>query len=226
MTESNQALIIGGTSGLGLEIGKLLQRDEWLVYAAGRRPRADLPGKFVHFATEEHLPLHEQVESLVSGLGGVQLLIYAAGFYQEGRITDLSAGKIDAMLNVGLRAPALFVREILMYYRKLLGFIAITSTSQWAPREYEPIYTAVKAGLGMLAKSLSLDDRIEKTLVVAPAGMRTSFWQYTDKDTSTMLDPTWVAGEILRLYGDRYRYRFAKILREPPRVEIAETRTS
>jgi hypothetical protein len=39
-----------------------------------------------------------------------------------------------------------------------------------------------------------------------------------------MLDPAWVAGEVMKLRGDDYRYRFAKIMREPARVEIVETR--
>ncbi len=223
MAEPNRALIVGGTSGLGLAIGTILEQAGWMVYATGRKARA-VPGEFMAFDTQGVRPLEHRISDVVNVLSGVNLFVYAAGFYQEGGITDLSPGKIDAMLDVGLCAPALFVREILMYYRKLPGFIAITSTSQWVPRKYEPVYTAVKAGLAMLANSLSLDGRIGKTLVAAPAGMRTPFWQYTDKDTSTMLDPVWVAGEIIQLFADPFRYREARILREPPRVEIVETR--
>lgn len=224
MVEPKRALVVGGTSGLGLEIGRCLSKEGWLVYFSGRKPRA-VPGRFMAFDTEGERPLNQRISEVVNTLPGVDLFVYAAGFYQEGSITELSPGKIDAMLNVGLLAPALFIREILRHYRTLTGFIAITSTSQWTPRVYEPVYTAVKAGLAMLANSLSLDDCIGKTLVAAPAGMRTHFWDSTDKDTSTMLDPAWVAEEVIRLYavGD-YRYRFAKILRDPPRVEVAETR--
>jgi len=39
-----------------------------------------------------------------------------------------------------------------------------------------------------------------------------------------MLDPAWVADEIMKLREDDYKYRFAKIMREPAHVEVVETR--
>lgn len=114
--------------------------------------------------------------------------------------------------------------EVLNHQKYLPGLIAVTSTSQWTPRLREPVYTAVKAGLGMFANSVSLDPAIGKTLVAAPAGMKTPFWKGTDKDTSDMLDPAWVADQILNLYNDDFKYKYARIMRGPSRVEIMEKR--
>ena len=77
----------------------------------------------------------------------------------------------------------------------------------------------------MFANSLSLDSQVGKVLVAAPAGMKTSFWRETTKDTSDMLDPKWVAEQIVKSYNDgQFDYKFIKILRNPPRVEVADAR--
>lgn len=217
------ALIIGGTSGLGLELAKKLKTEYQKVIIVGRN---DPKEPFLSFIKIDITKFNEPQEYNrfyfdMLPYGSIDLFIYAAGFYQKGTLKKLSGKEIENMITVGLRVPIHILQRIL-YRRNLPGFIAITSTSQWTPRADEPVYTAVKAGLGMLAKSVSLDSQIEKVLVVAPAGMKTNFWKKTDKDISTMLDPVWVADQILVQYKDNFKYRFIKILREPPRTEITE----
>ena len=76
------------------------------------------------------------------------------------------------------------------------------------------MYAASKAGLGMLAKSLSLDTRIGKTLVAGPGGMKTKFWDDTGISMDGFLDPAPVAMKIVgELEGD-YRYRHIEIPRQ------------
>lgn len=216
-------LIIGGSSGLGFSLAKALAKNND-VHVTGRRDPKETGITFHSFALDGQANLFEAVSSFIAALPKIDLFIYAAGYFQDGRTTDLSQAQIQEMLDVGLVAPIYFVRELLEKQAELPGFIAITSTSQWTPRLLEPVYTAVKAGLGAFANSTSLDPRVKKTLVAGPAGMKTRFWDGTDKDTSTMLDPDWVADEILKLYADDYSYRYSRILREPARVEEQETR--
>lgn len=219
-------LIIGGTSGLGLALAKKLA-GTYDVHITGRQNPNDK--KVVFHAldlsdAEKSLPA---IESLIQELPQIDLLIYAAGFFQEGTVTDLTASQINTMLSVGLTNAIYLTRGLLEKQGELSEFIAITSTSQWTPRLYEPVYTAVKAGLGAYANSLSLDPRVKKTLVAGPAGMATNFWKDTDKkahDTSQMLDPDWVADRIIELTRENYSYKFARILRGPARVEVQETR--
>ena len=61
--------------------------------------------------------------------------------------------------------------------------------------------------------------------MAAPAGMKTPFWKSDPRDTSTYLEPEWVAREIISNFriGD-YRYSEILILREPPRVKLIEKR--
>jgi short-subunit dehydrogenase len=217
-------LIIGGSSGLGLSLAGKLAGD-YHVIVTGRRDPKQSNIQFMTLDLSTASSLEDRIGQLVQELPDIDLLIYAAGFYQEGTITDLSVDQIHEMLNVGLVAALLITRSLLTKQDNLAGFIAVTSTSQWTPRLLEPVYTAVKAGLGAFANSLSLDPRVKKTLVAGPAGMATRFWEGTDKDTSDMLDPNWVADEVLGLFDDNFSYKYARILRNPARVELQEERS-
>ncbi len=219
------SLIVGGTSGLGLEIAKKLRDSGDEVHVTGRRETVEQGLQFHYLEINLDPNLPGIIASLVRKLPSVDRLFYAAGYYQEGTITDLSNDDIQHMIAVGLEAPVWFVRELLLHNGKIAEFVAITSSSQWTPRLQEPIYTATKASLGQLANSLSLDKRIEKTLVVAPAGMKTNFWHGSGQNMEKYNNADWVAGETIEALKPDFMYAFVKILRDPPRREIAELRT-
>lgn len=219
----SRALIVGGTNGLGRELALTLAPD-YEIAVAGRTKR-DVFNFFplsLSAAPKDNVSVAHQLNTIAKEWP-CDLIVYAAGFYQEGRITDLSDNAIADMMLVGVSAPAMLLSRYLGLYNRLDGFIAITSSSQWTPRKLEPVYTASKAGLGMLARSLAEDGRINKTFVAGPTGMKTPFWDGTGKDTKEMLDPKWVAEQIVGAYAGSFRYRFIKIHRCPSRVEIADT---
>ncbi len=218
-------LIIGGTSGFGLRLAHKLADDGYNVTVTGRRDPRQSNLRFAKLDLAPTAGLEGRIDQLVRSLPHTDLLVYNAGFYQEGTITDLSFDDIHRMLNVGLVAPIFAARSVLAKQGQLDGFIAVTSTSQWIPRLLESVYTAVKAGLGQFANSLSLDDRVGKTLVLGPGGMDTEFWNGTGKDTSKMLDADWVADETLKLLKGDFSYKFARIMRsDSPTVEIYDQR--
>lgn len=218
------ALIVGGTSGLGLEIAKELHQEDNEVYVTGRRKINEPELHYEHFdLAKPNLP--ERIGELIMRLPKIDVLVYAAGYFQEGQVTDLSDKQIEEMIDVGGRGLIYFTRALLEKQNKFDELITVTSTSQWTPRKYEPIYNFAKAGSAHFSNAMAEDGRIGKVLVAGPAGMRTNFWDGIPRDDlDTMLDPTWVAQEITKLRKDTYTYRFAKILREPARTEVIETR--
>lgn len=216
-----KALIIGGTSGLGLELAELLAPD-YDVYVSGRRELTVPDIQFFELELNTD-SLAEKLDEVVENLPPINLFIYAAGFYQEAPLRDLSDSDLEKMYRIGLQAPTMLLARILRKQEKLPGFTAITSTSQWTPRPLEPMYTATKAGLGMLANSVSKDEQVGKVLVVGPAAMNTHFWE-TARDPDTVLNPGWVAEQILKEWEGEYEYKLIRVLREPARVEIAEVR--
>ncbi len=221
------ALVVGGTSGMGLELGHLMYANGDSVIVTGRHDPEVESIEYRTFALHEQL-LSQRIGEFVSGLPEVHTLVYAAGFFQKGHITELSDDQIEEMLDVGGRGLIYFVKHLLEKQGALPELITITSTSQWTPRELEPVYNFAKAGAGHFSNGISLDPRVGKALVAGPAGTASEFWEGTDQDTSMMMAPKWVAEQIMRLRTDEYSYRFAKILRAtddlPNRVEIEETR--
>jgi short-subunit dehydrogenase len=219
-----RTLIIGGSGGLGVELAKQCQRRGDEVIVTGRK-NPGLDGiSFQKFSLDVGDKLAEEVEQFVDPLPQIDRLIYAAGFYQEGSITELEPGSIRRMLDVVMNGAVWFVRELLKNQGQLAECIAITSTAQDTPRRDESVYSAAKAGLAQFANSISLDERVGKVLVAAPGGMKTSFWQMTKHDTSTYNDPTWVAAQIIDALDVEFRYAYVRILRNPPRTEVVETR--
>lgn len=229
------ALIIGGTSGLGLELAHIFACTYDRVFVTGRsmknlldnstKRRGNKNISFRSSCITKDSNVND-LNRLLSDLPKIDLLIYAAGFRQRAPIDELSDDDIATMAQVGLTFPALLLRRILSRQDDLPGFIAITSTSEYVPRREEPVYAATKAGLGMLARSVALDERVGKVLIAAPAGMKTPFWDGHVCDMSTFLDPARVAMYIFNIYADLYRSdakcQSVKILRQPERVEFVE----
>ncbi|HEX7963473.1 MAG TPA: SDR family oxidoreductase [Candidatus Saccharimonadales bacterium] len=220
------ALIIGGTSGLGLELARRWAEAGDSVVITGRTaPAVPQQRVLFHKLDLDAADLPQKMAALVKDLPRIDVLVYAAGFYQEGTITDLSEADIEKMLNVGGRGLVFGLRALLQKQAELPEFISITSSSQYVPRQLEPIYNFVKAGAGHLAASMAEDGRIAKVLHVAPSGMQTAFWRdQPSKDVSGHLDPKWVADEIDKLRKKDYRYKYVRIQRDPARVEEVETK--
>jgi NAD(P)-dependent dehydrogenase (short-subunit alcohol dehydrogenase family) len=215
-------VVIGGSSGLGLELAKRAQATGAEVHITGREdPQVDELA--FHRLVLDTGDVLKQFNELYSAIGHVDTLVVAAGFFQEGRVDDLSAGAIESMLAVGARAPIYGVRQLLQAQHQLAELLVITSTSQFVARVDEPIYNFVKAGTAHFTRAMAEDERIKKVLLVAPGGMKTKFWQDSGRDTSAMLDPGWVADQIVEAEKGEYRYRFIKIFREPKKVEEVET---
>jgi len=218
------ALVVGGTSGLGLEMAKILRDQGYDVIVIGRHdPKIEgLKYKYTNLASPYFI---KRIVKYVQKLPKIDLFVYAAGFYQVGTLSELSEQEIIDMINVTSVVPTLMLRAILLNQKELPGFIAITSTSHRIPREVELVYCAAKAYLDMFGNSASLDKRIEKTLVAGPGGMKSGFYNGTDKDLSNMLDPEWVAEQILKIFfGGNFKYKKIHIPRDPKSVVIIETR--
>src|SRR5579871_5068433 len=104
-------LIVGGSSGLGLALAKEFYDHSDRVIVTGRtKPQVD----FVEF---EKLDLSEDpaeaISKLIAKLPKIDRLVYSAGFYQFGRVTDLSPQQIQEMINVSGVGLIYSMREVL-----------------------------------------------------------------------------------------------------------------
>lgn len=216
-------LIIGGSSGIGLELARHYVSDGHTVCITGRH-RPDLPDvQYQHWSISDDVAcMTRDMDELIGDFPRVNTLIYAAGFCQRGHIDALDDVQLQTMSNVGLLAPMMLVQRLKHSLDTPLKVMLITSTSQFTARELEPAYCATKAGLGMLGACLVKDMAIGKVLVAAPAGTHTSFWRSSDQDCTDMLDASWVSEQIVELSSGAFKYKYAHILRQPARVEVIE----
>lgn len=216
-------LIVGGTSGLGLALAKeFVDKGDKVIVTGRHKPEVD----FVEFKKVDLSanPAHA-IGQLAKELPKIDKLVYSAGFYQFGRVTDLSNEQIEQMVNVSGTGLIYFMRELLARQGSLGELITITSSSQWTPRKNEPIYNFAKAGIGHFSNAMAEDGRVDKVLVVGPSGMRTKFWDGVKRDDlDKMLDKEWVAQQVVKAQDGDYKYKLIKILRQPARVEEAEKR--
>ena len=217
-----KALIIGGTSGLGLELANLFSRTHEVV-VTGRTDSKPDNIKFYELELNSQV-VSDRIHTILKEIGAIDTLVISAGFFQSGTIGELSNMQIEEMINVGLSSPIKIIKQVIDYQKTLANLLIITSTSQFIPRQKEPIYTTIKAGMGMLGASLSLDESFKKTFVVAPAGMKTNFWKNTDNDQSSYLDVNQVANEIFSQMQEKFTYRYTQIHRNPFEVKIIENK--
>ena len=215
-------LIIGGSRGIGWELAKLYAAQGERVTVTGRT-QPEKPENHITFQPLDLSSLNyiRDIDDFIDGAEHVDRLVFSPGFYQEGTITDLSPEQIVDMIQVCGTAFIFVARAILNKQVELSECIVITSSSQWTPRKLEPVYNFTKAGLGHFAHALALDERVKKMMVAGPTGTKTAFHKGRDIDMSTYHDPDWVARQIFDYSQGDYNYKFIRILRDPPRVEVA-----
>ncbi|ATF19455.1 SDR family NAD(P)-dependent oxidoreductase [Phaeobacter gallaeciensis] len=216
-------LIVGGSSGVGLELARHYACEGHRVTITGRVDPGCAGVQFHALSiTDDVADLTAQLDELVMRVGDVQTLVYCAGFLQRGSIATLEDGALSQMVNVGLLAPMMVIQRLVRQVSGPLKLMLVTSSSQYKPQPEMPAYCATKAGLGMLGAALVRGEGIGKVLVVAPSGIQTKFWAGSDTDTSTMLEPGWVAQQIVALSSGAFKYKYAKLLRQPSSVEVVE----
>ena len=152
MTEGKKALIIGASSGIGMEVAKLLLADGWKLGVAARREallqelKAIAPERVEVMTIDVSKPdAGQRLLTLIDQLGGMDLYFHASGIGKQNRAleADIELRTIDTNA-VG------FTRMIGTAYRYFAeqgkGHIAaITSIAGTKGLGPAPAYSATKA---------------------------------------------------------------------------------
>jgi len=184
------ALVTGGGSGLGRASAKALAEAGFSVAIAGRRAevcrrtaaqlREEVTGATV-VAYEADVAKPDAVERLVAAvvddLGGVDVLVAAAGIYANVPFLEMTADVWDETTNVVLRGAMLCSVAAARHMRDHGGgrIILISSVSGAMSEPESAHYNAAKAGIVSLARSMAVDiSRYGITAnAVIPGWMRT-----------------------------------------------------
>ena len=195
-TSNKTAIVTGGLSGMGFAIARRLARDGANV-VIGTRSAGDA-AHVQKILGAEHDRLHaaaldvrssESVDTFVGDVaetyGGVDILVNAAGVYEEAAVIDHSDQIWDDHIDTNLSGSFRTIRAAMPYMKRngwgrILNIASVAAHNGMANNA---AYCTSKAGLLGLGKCVSLEG--------AAHGI-----------TCVSISPTWVETEMLRRFID------------------------
>jgi len=168
--QNKTAVVIGGTSGIGLEIAKGLAIAGANVVATGRRLELvrsaaaaieSLGRRYLSLTCDvtDQSSLKNLLDATCSALGSVQILVNSAGRTKKTPSLDVSAeewnGILETNLTGTLRACQVFGRH--MIERGYGRIVNIASLSSFVGLYQVAAYSSSKAAVASLTKSLAVE---------------------------------------------------------------------
>ncbi len=203
----SNAIITGGSRGLGLALTRVLVDAGWTVATDSRGPLDDSPAqvKIVGDVTD---PAHRQ--RLAGSLDTLDLLINNAGALGPSPlplVSGLDPAALREIVETNVVAP-LALTQLALPKLRAAGGIVINVTSDAAVEAYRGwgAYGASKAALERLGAVLGVEEEDSITVwQLDPGDLRTKMHQdaYPGEDISDRPLPEAVAPALLRLLAER-----------------------
>lgn len=178
------AIVTGASSGIGLEITRVLLNNNYKVYGLARDfSKTDL--QHVNFIKEvcditKTFLLEEKVKYIKSIESEIYILVNNAGVGYYGPHEEINTKKLHAMIATNLEAPIILTHLLLRDLKKNSGYII--NISSITAKKASPIgcaYSATKAGLSHFSESLFEETRKARVKVVTihPDMAKTNFYE-------------------------------------------------
>lgn len=159
------AVVSGGSSGIGKAIVARLHADGWRVYTCGRDAvklaalERELPGVQTSVCdVSDRLGVRAYARSVAAASPGVDLLVSNAGGLREIDFTRSELAELDlcAELRINTEGAIHLIAEFLPGLRASAraSILIVSSGYGLAPATRAPVYSASKAALHSLSKSL------------------------------------------------------------------------
>jgi NAD(P)-dependent dehydrogenase (short-subunit alcohol dehydrogenase family) len=201
------ALITGGSSGIGLAIGRMLRDEGYEVTLASRTAAkveaaaAELGATAIAADVSQPEDCERVVREHVERCGGIDVLVNSAGIGIAGRVEDAQLKHIDRQLNINLRGLVLVTQAALPHLRQSRGWIVnLASIAGTQPVPILPIYAATKAAVISLTHSLNadLDDDGVRAIAICPGFVDTPMAEFAGLAADEMIQPEDCA-EVVRM---------------------------
>lgn len=152
-----RALVTGGSSGIGLAVGRGLVRRGYEVVLNARRegPLVDAAELVGARGVPGDCAVEEDAAEVVAGAGPVDLLVHAAGMMAGTFVRRESAATFDAVVAANLRSSFLVANAVLQTMPEGGRIIFLSSSSSHQPQPGKAAYSASKAGLNAFATALA-----------------------------------------------------------------------
>lgn len=211
------ALVTGGSSGIGLEIARVLAEDGHDVTLSARRPdkleaaAAELRGAGHDVvAVPANVAEEDDVLALVAAhrerCGRLDVLVNSAGVGMGGPIAEQSTKHLDLQLAINLRAAYIAVRECLPLlkeagaeHRRAL-VVNVASIAGKHGQGWLAAYSATKAGVVALTQALHKEHSTDgiKATALCPGWVDTAMTDFLKEaiPADQMIRPEDVAGAV------------------------------
>ena len=201
------ALITGGSSGIGLAIGRMLRDEGFELTLASRTPEkvdaaaAELGATAIAADVSKPDDCERVVREHVQRAGGLDLLVNSAGIGIAARVEDAQLKHIDRQLGINLRGLVLVSQAAIPHLRATRGWIVnLASIAGTQPVPILPIYAATKAAVISLTHSLNadLDDDGVRAIALCPGFVDTPMAEFAGLSSDEMIRPEDCA-EVVRM---------------------------
>jgi NAD(P)-dependent dehydrogenase (short-subunit alcohol dehydrogenase family) len=204
---AHAALITGGSSGIGLAIGRMLRDEGFELTLVSRRAER------VQAAAEElgaaavaaDVGKAEDCERLVAEhrerFGRIDVLVNSAGIGIAGRVEELQSKHFDLQVGVNLRGLFLVTQAAIPLLRESHGLIVnLASIAGTLPTPGLATYGATKAAVISLTRSLNeeLDADGVRAIAICPGFVDTPMAEWSGLAGDEMIQPEDCA-EVVRM---------------------------
>lgn len=191
-----RVVVVGGAGSIGSAIARAFGREGAVVVVWDR------PGDALDTVTAERAGSHAVPVDLLDEdavavaaqrsqdvLGGVDVLVNAAGLLRQGRITEMSAAAFDEIMGVNVRGPFLAIKHIVPLMPSGSSIVNLSSVSAYAGSDGSWAYTTTKGALSSLTFGVAqeLGARGIRVNAICPGWVDGGF---TDQARASSLDPS------------------------------------
>jgi NAD(P)-dependent dehydrogenase (short-subunit alcohol dehydrogenase family) len=151
------ALVVGGASGMGNAVVRLLTREGCRTHVLDVKQTED--GLFQSCDIRDYSQVRQCVQKVVAQAGRIDLLFVAAGVHLFANIEDTSVEEFERVLSINLKGPFYVLKEVLPVMRKQRsGNVVLMGSDQvFIGKGSSTVYGLSKAALGQLTKSTAID---------------------------------------------------------------------
>ena len=155
--EGKVGLVVGGTSGMGNAVVRLLSGQGARTHVFDINETAD--GVFHRCDVSDYCQVREAVGQVVTQEGRIDLLFVAAGVHLFAGIEETSIEEFERVLSINTKGPFYVLKEVLPLMRKQrYGNIVLMGSDQvFIGKGSSAVYGLSKAALGQLTKSTAID---------------------------------------------------------------------
>lgn len=226
------AIVTGASSGIGLEISKVLVKNNYKVYGFGR----DFSN--INFQDEYFIPVNSDLTQISEICNKVQqicneeevhVLVNNAGVGYFGPHEEQNPKKIQEMVTINLEVPMILTQLLLRDLKKNSGYVInISSVTAKKSNTYGCAYGATKAGISSFSKSLFDEVRKYgvKVIVIHPDMTKSNFYRHANfcegEKADTYLLAEEVAETVDMILNQREGVVISEITLQPQKHQITK----